>query len=143
MALSFDETRKLLDAIDAKIERLEKIKDVFSSKPQPVLRDKHGRLTKNYTLKLWLMKLHEEVLEFEAETQAFAGLDENPVQLKELYTENKELIAGEACDIITVLYGICRQFGIDENFMDTAMLNTYEKNRGRGYFEGDEGGDRE
>lgn len=134
MALTFEETDKLLAGIGEKIDRLEKIKAAVNNTPMPVLRDKYGKLTKDYTLKDWFLKLHEEVIEFESEASAFSGLDENPGKLKELYVENKTIIAGEACDIITVVWGLCKQFGIDDQLMDSVMHNTYIKNRDRGYF---------
>lgn len=107
--------------------------EVMGLRPVPVLKDRDGKYTQDYTLKEWLMKLHEELIEFEAEVQAFSTLDAKPGSMKELYVENKAIIAGEACDIITVLCGLCQQFGIDDNFMDSAMHNTYIKNRNRGY----------
>lgn len=125
-----DAVRVIMDAL----RFLEQAK-VKAERPIPVLKDKNGKLTKDYTVKEHLMKLHEEVLEFESEVQAFSKLDAKPRDMKELYVENKAIIAGEACDIITVLYGICKQFGIDENFMDSVMHNTYIKNRDRGYFD--------
>lgn len=135
MSLTFDETEKLITEIDERLERLARIRVKVENIPVPVVRDKYGRHVSDYTLKLWLQKLHEEVLEFEHELGHCCNIDDLPRNIKEQYVENKELIAGEACDIITVLYGICRQFGIDADFMGTAMCNTVEKNRGRGYFE--------
>lgn len=125
-----DAVRVIMDALAF----LEKTK-VKAVRPVPVLKDKYGRLTKDYTLKLWLLKLHEELLAFEFEVTSCCNLDDNPKNYKEMYEENKALIAGEACDIITVLIGILSQFGIDDNYMDTAMIKTVEKNQGRGYFD--------
>ena len=138
MSLTFDETEKLITEIDERLERLARIKVKAENIPVPVVRDKYGRLVSDYSLKLWLLKLHEEVLEFEYELGHCCNIDDLPKNLKELYDENKELIAGEACDIITVLYGICQAFGIDANFMGNMMYSTVEKNRGRGYMENGE-----
>lgn len=113
---------------------LEQTKVKADNWPVPVIRDRNGKLTKDYSLKDWLIKLHEEVLEFENGVSAFCDLDQKPRKMKELYTENKALIAGEACDVFTVICGICQQFEISEDMLQKSMHDTYIKNKARGYF---------
>lgn len=102
---------------------------------EPVRRDKNDKLVVEYTLKEWLLKLHEEVMEFQHETLSACYLHEQPGKLKPPYIEHRELIAEEACDVITVLCGICQQFGISEEYLNKAMHDTAAKNRNRGYFD--------
>ena len=135
MAITFDETEELLEDIESKLDKLKELKVKADSWPVPVLKDRNGKLTKDYTLKDWLMKLHEEILEFEDEVSAFCDMDQKPRKMKELYTENKALIAGEACDVFTVICGICQQFEISEDMLQKAMHDTYIKNKARGYFD--------
>ena len=78
MSLTFDETEKLITEIDERLERLAKIKVKAENIPVPVVRDKYGRLVSDYSLKLWLLKLHEEVLEFEYELEHCCDIDDLP-----------------------------------------------------------------
>ena len=135
MAITFDEAEELLEDIESKLDRLKELKVQADNWPVPVLKDRNGKLTKDYTLKDWLLKLHEEILEFEDEVSAFCDMDQKPGKMKELYTENQELIAGEACDVFTVICGICKQFGISEELLQKSMHDTYIKNKARGYFD--------
>ena len=140
MAITFDEAEELLEDIESKLDRLKELKVQADNWPVPVLKDRNGKLTKDYTLKDWLMKLHEEILEFEDEVSAFCDPDQKPREMKELYTENKEIIAGEACDVFTVICGLCKQFGISEELLQKSMHDTYIKNKARGYFDKPEPG---
>lgn len=133
MTMTFEEAEKLLADIELKLDQLKELKITANNWPVPVMKDRNGKLTKDYTLKEWLMKLHEEVIEFEHEISIFR-LDSNPERASyEISHDTKMGIAGEACDTITVICGICRQFGITEEMLRKAMHDTYVKNKNRGY----------
>lgn len=107
-----------------------------TERPIPVVRDRQGRLAKDLTLKDWFQKLNEEVDEVKYDAMEAYGLQDVPGgDADYLNNGQKENIAEEICDVITVLYSMANQMGIDGDFLDKAMHECNEKNRRRGYHE--------
>jgi hypothetical protein len=122
----FGELRVLVDAYA-------KAKQASVVRPVPVVRDGNGKLTAECTLKEWLQKVNEELDEFKNEAWGICGGNTIPNGLGN--ERNKAFLAEEACDVITVLYGICAAFGMDGDYMDKMMRYVVEKNRKRGYLD--------
>ena len=124
----FREIRALVDAYG-------EAKKVSVVRPIPVVKDGKGKLTAEYTLKDWLQKVNEELDEFKSEAWGICGADEIPSDFVPSDECEKEFLAEEACDVITVIYGLCAKFGMDGNYMAEAMRKVIEKNRKRGYID--------
>ena len=89
-------------------------------KPIPVIKDKAGKLTKDYSNRDWFSKLNEE-------------LDE--VKLSIATAQFKVKTAEELQDLITVCTSFLEFLGYDENKRGELAKQIKEKNRRRGYFE--------
>ena len=89
-------------------------------KPIPVIKDKAGKLTKDYSTLDWLNKLNEK-------------LDE--VKLSIAMAQFKVKTAEELQDLITVCTSFLEFLGYDENKRGELAKQINEKNRRRGYFE--------
>ena len=124
----FGELRVLVDAYA-------KAKQANVVRPVPVKRDGKGKLTAEYTLKDWLQKINEELDEFKLEAWGICDPDEIPIDYVPPDECGKKFLAEEACDVITVIYGLCAKFGMDGNYMAEAMRKVIEKNRKRGYID--------
>jgi hypothetical protein len=115
------------------LQFLQDVKVKADVRPEPVKRDGNGKLTAEYTLKEWLQKINEELDEFKNEVWGACENDELPND--SIPIECRILIAEEACDVITVIYGLCDKFGLDGDSMADAMRYVTEKNRKRGYLD--------
>lgn len=88
-------------------------------KPLPVVRDKCGKLIRDYDELDWLVKINEEY--HEATVQ--------------IILEDTTRAAEELQDIITVCTSMLQWLGFDEHARDELTKQVNEKNRQRGYFE--------
>jgi len=122
----FGELRVLVDAY-------EKAKQARVFRPVPVVRDGNGKLTAEYTLKDWLQKINEELDEFKYEV--WGACVNNELPNESIPPNFRILIAEKACDVITVIYGLCDNFGLDGDYMADTMRHVVEKNRKRGYLD--------
>ncbi len=106
--------------------------------PRPVIRDKSGKLIKDYTPRDWYLKLPEKYFEIVAEFHD-EFLKYNDVGLKNaLFSETAEKLA----DVITVCISYLESLGYDENKRSELFAKVNEKNEKRGYFkENDSNGD--
>lgn len=125
------EPEQILRELRVLVDAYAKAKQASVVRPVPVVRDGKGRLTAEYTLKEWLQKVNEELDEFKNEVWGACVNDELPIA--SIPPDCRILIAEEACDVITVIYGLCDKFGLDGDYMADTMRYVIEKNRKRGY----------
>lgn len=127
------EPEQFLREMHELVDKFAEAKRASVIRPVPVKRDSNGKLTADYTVKDWLQKVNEEMDEFKQEAWV---LCEGNIKSNSLGNEgNRSYLAQEACDVITVIYGLCAKFGIDGDYMDKMMRNVIEKNRKRGYLD--------
>jgi hypothetical protein len=100
--------------------------------PIPVVRDRQGKATKDYTLKDWMLKCHEEDLEFFDVAVGYCGIDDKPSEMRELYPEERRRLVEEFCDAIHVRFSMVRQFGITIEEIEAGLHNSNVKARERG-----------
>ncbi len=86
--------------------------------PRPVIRDENGELLKDYTTREFYLKLQEEIFEV---IIAFKYGD-------------KDTIAEEIADVITVCISYLNAIGYDEKGRSEIFAKVNEKNEKRGYF---------
>jgi hypothetical protein len=99
--------------------------------PIPVMRDRQGRLAKNYTLKDWYLKEQEELGEFYNEATHYNGWDE--VTSKVLWDEDgRDRVLEEACDQIHTIFSKLHQFGYTEDEIADGIRRSNEKAKERG-----------
>jgi NTP pyrophosphatase (non-canonical NTP hydrolase) len=97
------------------------------------VRDRQGRLAKEFTLKEWIQKLNEEVDELKNELLGAYLFTEVPCRREPGLNDNKKwLIVGELCDVIEVLYSMANQMGIDGDMIQKGIHDTNEKLKERG-----------
>lgn len=114
------------------LEQLEKCK-VKIERPIPIVKDRQGRLAKDLTLKEWLNKGHEEIMELQDATVGLCSLDDRPSRCKGLIGPKlQDVIVGEACDVIEWVYSFMNQFGFTHEIMDGGTHKTNEKLKERG-----------
>jgi hypothetical protein len=129
------EPEQILREMHELVDAYAKAKQANVVRPVPVVRDRKGKLTAEYPLKEWLQKINEEVDEFKREAWGICDPDEIPSDYVPPDASGKKFLAEEACDVITVIYGLCAKFGIDGDYMDKMMRNVIKKNRKRGYLD--------
>ena len=86
--------------------------------PRPVVRDKSGKLAKDYSPRDWYLKLQEEIFE-----------------VMEIGVFEDEDVAEEIADIITVCISWLESLGFTEEKRSEIFAAVNEKNKKRGYFE--------
>jgi hypothetical protein len=102
--------------------------------PMPIEKDRHGKLSVDYTMKDWFAKLDEEVNELKSECLKGYTLEDKPGGSPIVVSEGAKLmIADEGCDVIKVVSSLFKQIGIDCDRMDEYMRQCNEKTRRRGY----------
>ena len=104
----------------------------FSIKPIPVIKDKHGKLTKDYSTKDWFAKIQEEVTEAHAVAAVIDDCKECGERIEDI-TYKK--LAEELQDLITVCTSMLQWLGFDESKRNELAMQVNDKNRNRGYFE--------
>jgi hypothetical protein len=116
------------------LKQLEMVK-IKTEWPVPVVRDRQGKLTKDSTLKDWMLKCHEEDLEFLDRAKGVCGFDESPaVKISKYgcYGDYRRFIIEEFCDMIHVRFSMIHQFGITPEEIAAGIHNSNEKARERG-----------
>ena len=106
---------RLLDKIEDLLEQSKWSGDP-DNKPIPVVKDKAGKLTKDYSTLDWFNKLNEKLDEVKQSSDI-------PKQAEELQ------------DLITVCTSFLEYLGYDETARGDLAKQINEKNRRRGYFE--------
>ena len=102
--------------------------------PCPVVRDKSGKLAKDYSSRDWYLKLQEEIFEVIDNVQIF---NQFCVEYGENYkssTNAKNMTAEEIADVITVCISWLETLGYDEEKRSELFAAVNEKNENRGYF---------
>lgn len=125
------EPEQILEKVFELLRELENVK-VKVERPIPIVRDRQGRLAKDFTLKGWLNKLNEEVDELKGELLTIYVLDEDVLREYVPPEEKRKLIVGELCDVIEVLYSMANQMGIDGDMIQAGIHKTNEKLKERG-----------
>ena len=97
--------------------------------PRPVIRDGNGKLTKLYSTRDWFMKLQEEISEAMEKMMLYRYGDYQVSANIE-----REDIAEEIADIITVCISYLNALGYDEEKRSEIFRKVNEKNEKRGYF---------
>ena len=92
------------------------LKDVKSILPRPVIRDKNGKLTRDYSTRDWFLKLQEEIFEAFEESN------------------DKYINHYEVADIITVCISYLNAIGYNEKMRSELFRRVNEGNEKRGYF---------
>ena len=89
------------------------------------------------TMKALILKLHEELTEFEQELFRHGELDDEPEDVKNILDQygekTRSRIAEEGADVATMIATICNAIGIDEKmrFDAQAYVNQHNHERGR------------
>jgi hypothetical protein len=123
------EPEQILREVFDLLAQLEKVK-VKAEWPIPVVKDREGKLTKNYTLKDWYLKEQEELMEFYDAAMSLWELDEKPKgSLSDGY---RERILEEACDQIHTIFSKLHQFGYTEEEIAAGIRSSNEKAKERG-----------
>ena len=120
------------DAVKVIMDALQFLQDVKvkTEWPIPVIRDRQGKLAKDYTLKDWYLKEQEELMEFYNEAMTVCLLDEKPKPTtKRIVSKN---LLDEACDQIHTIFSKLYQFGYTEEEIAAGIHKSNEKARGRG-----------
>ena len=93
------------------------VKTWYIPLPRPVVRDKSGKLVKDYSPRDWYLKLQEEIFE-----------------TMEIGVFEDEDVAEEIADIITVCISCLNSIGYDEKKRSEIFAKVNMKNEKRGYF---------
>lgn len=114
------------------LEQLEK-RSVKTERPIPIVKDRQGRLATDFTLKEWLNKGHEEIMELQDAFTGLCSLDDKPNRCKGIIGPKlQDVIVGEACDVIEWVYSFMNQVGFTHEIMDGGTHKTNEKLKERG-----------
>ena len=100
-----------------------------SVSPRPVIRDGNGILIKDYTPQDFYLKLQEEISEAMEKMMLYSYGDYQVSANIE-----KEDIAEEIADVITVCISQLEALGFDEENRSKIFARVNEKNEKRGYF---------
>lgn len=128
------EPKQIMREVFQLLGQLEKIK-VKTEWPIPVVRDRQGKPTRDHTLKDWMLKCHEEDLEFFNEAMGLCGFDEPPANASGdfgHYDEARRCLIEEFCDMIHVRFSMIHQFGITPEEIAAGICRSNEKARERG-----------
>jgi hypothetical protein len=116
------------------LKQLEMVK-IKTEWPVPVVRDRQGKLTKDYTLKDWMLKCHEEDLEFFDMAKHICGLDKSPaveISKNGCYGDDRWFLIEEFCDMIHVRFSMIHQFGITPEEIAAGICRSDKKAKERG-----------
>ena len=123
------EPEQILEKVFDLLGELEKCK-VKVERPIPIVRDRQGKLAKDYTLKDWYLKEQEELMEFYEASILHWILDEKPLGKPSVC--QREKILEEACDQIHTIFSKLHQFGYNEEEIAAGIRRSNEKARERG-----------
>lgn len=130
--MSEKEPEQIMREVFELLRELEKVK-VKTERPIPIVRDRQGRLANDLTLKEWLNKGHEEIMELQDTFVGLCSLDDKPNRCKGLIGPKlQDAIVGEACDVIEWVYSFMNQCGFTHEIMDGGTHKTNEKLKERG-----------
>ena len=101
--------------------------------PMGVDVDKVGKRAEDYTLKDWLAKLNEEVVELQEAASCLYSLSDEVGQMESHSFMERMHILEEGCDIITVVCSMLRQMGATPEEVACMIHNVNVKNDRRGY----------
>ncbi len=116
------------------LAQLEKCK-VKTEWPIPVVRDGQGKPSRGYTLRGWMLKCHEEDLEFFDRAKNACGFDKSPaveISKRGCYGDDRFFLIEEFCDMIHVRFSMIHQFGITPDEIAAGIRRSNEKARERG-----------
>ena len=95
--------------------------------------DKVGKRAEDYTLKDWLAKLNEEVVELQEAASSLYSLSDEVGQMEHHTFMERMHILEEGCDVITVVCSMLRQMGATPEEIACMIHNVNVKNDKRGY----------
>lgn len=125
------EPEQILREVFDLLAQLEKVK-VKAEWPIPVIRDRQGKLAKDYTLKDWYLKDQEELAESLDRELAAWNLDVKPGDVHFMRDGLSEQILEEECDRIHTIFSKLHQFGYTEEEIAAGIHKSNEKARERG-----------
>jgi hypothetical protein len=130
--MSEKKPEQILEQIMDLLRDLEKCK-VKAERPSPIVKDRQGRLAKDLTMKEWLNKGHEEIMELQDALANLCPLDDKPSRYKGIDDiELQDEIVGEACDVVEWVYSFMNQFGFTPEVMSGGVHKTNKKLKERG-----------
>ena len=103
----------------------------FSTKPIPVIKDKHGKLIQDYSFTDWFNQLNEEL----DEIKEAAFIVDTSVCAEYELQQRINALAEELQDLITVCTSMLQWLGFDEYKRNELAMQVNVKNRNRGYLE--------
>ena len=103
----------------------------FSTKPIPVIKDKHGKLIKDYSFTDWFLQLNEEL----DEIKEAAFIVDSSICAEYELQQRINALAEELQDLITVCTSMLQQLGFDESKRNQLAMQVNVKNKERGYFD--------
>ena len=124
---SEEAVRVIMDAL----QFLQEVK-VKAEWPIPVVRDRQGKLAKDYTLKEWFLKDQEELAESLDRELSVWNLDTKPGNVCFVRGGLREQILEEECDRIHTIFSKLHQFGYTEEEIAAGIHKSNEKARERG-----------
>jgi hypothetical protein len=125
------EPEQILREVFDLLAQLEKAK-VKTEWPIPVVRDRQGKLAKDYTLKEWYLKDQEELAESLDRELSVWNLDTKPGDVHFMRDGLSEQILEEECDRIHTIFSKLHQFGYTEEEIAEGIHKSNEKARERG-----------
>lgn len=125
------EPGQILEKVFDLLAQLEKCKGKVEW-PIPVIRDRQGKLTKDYTLKDWYLKDQEELAESLDRELSVWNLDTKPGDVHFVRDGLCEQILEEECDRIHTIFSKLHQFGYTEDEIAAGIHRSNEKARERG-----------
>ena len=102
--------------------------------PRPVVRDKSGKMTKDYSPRDWYLKLQEEIFETVEVGQKMLFAKRSSFYTEKKVAKIKDNLSEELADVITVCISWLESLGIDEKKRSELFAKVNEKNEKRGYF---------
>lgn len=123
------------DAVRVIMDALQFLQDVKvkAEWPIPVIRDRQGKLAKDYTVKDWYLKMQEELAEALNEEISAWPLDGTPKREAHLLRDGLcDRILEENCDMIHTIFSKLHQFGYTEEEIAEGLHRSNEKARERG-----------
>jgi hypothetical protein len=123
---------QILGQIMDLLRELENVK-VKTEWPIPVVRDRQGKLAKDYTLKDWYLKEQEEIAETLNEEISAWPLDGKPMRKVRLFRDGLfERILEENCDLIHTIFSKLYYLGYTEEEIEAGIRRSNEKAKERG-----------
>ncbi len=125
------EPEQILREVFDLLAQLEKVK-AKAEWPTPVIRDRQGKLAKDYTLKDWYLKDQEELAESLDRELCVWNFDDKPGDVHFTRDDFSEQILEEECDRIHTIFSKLHQFGYTEEEIAAGIHRSNEKARERG-----------